>query len=257
MSIDKSYWIDFGFNSDKIPSILCPNCHKGKLQIKDTFISAQTKHSKEKYDSECFSETDYEEKFCGMLECDNNTCKEIITVVGTMFLDPISRYEDGMSYTEWRPFFKPEYFAPQLDIFELKKKYPLKVRNALINSFKLFFADNESCANKIRIVVEVLLDELKIPRTYNKNNKRKNYFLHKRIELFQSKEQDLGALMLSIKWIGNYGSHIDKLSKSDLIDAFIFLQSVLDKLYDDRNKELLKLSSMINKRKKPASKIRK
>ena len=62
-------------------------------------------------------------------------------------------------------------------------------------------------------------------------------------------------MMLSIKWIGNYGSHSFSISKSDLLDAYEMMNAILDDLYDNYAKKLSELSRTINENKKPQSAI--
>ena len=61
--------------------------------------------------------------------------------------------------------------------------------------------------------------------------------------------------MLSIKWIGNYGSHNDSISRIDLLDAYEMMNAILDELYDNYSNKLKALSKSINDNKKPLSAI--
>ena len=258
MSIDRKYWISFYFRKGEIPEIICPTCKEGKLVRNKDFISFETKKSIDLRDLYFTNEMNYEENFVGFLKCNNKNCLDNVSVIGTAFLESDESDYDG-SLESKRPsfciYYRPEYFIPPLEIFRLKKEYPLAINNALRDSFKLFFSDTESSANKIRIVIEILLDILKVPKTFmNSRNKREKYKLHKRIELYKNTNTEIVELLLSVKWIGNYGRHKENLKRDDLIDAYTFLQMVLDKLYDDNSKKILNLAKTINKTKKTASK---
>jgi hypothetical protein len=261
MAMDKAYWIDFHFRKDRIPDILCPTCSNGKLKIKQDFQNFNTRRSRELSQLEYFHETDYEEKFVGFLECENASCKEIVAVAGSMYAEPDNPVFDDLGEylgQSWYTHLRPEYISPALQIIQIKKEYPKTVSIAIKNSFPLFFFDVESCANKIRIAIETLLDELSVKRTFiNTRGKRESYKLHKRIELYKATNNEIGELMLSVKWIGNFGSHTGSLRREDLLDAYLFLETIMDKLYDDKLRTIVKLAKTINKNKKPASKIKK
>jgi hypothetical protein len=260
MSIDKTYWLNLHFRDDKFPDILCPTCRKGMLKIETNFISRDTRRSRELKNADYFDETDYEEKFTGFLKCSNPACEETVVVSGSKFAEPDEVvFDDDGEYLgqPWYTHYRPEYFTPAIEIFPLKKEYPKSVNAILRNSFTLFFLDVEACANKIRITIETLLDELGTKRTFiNRQNKREYYKLHKRIEDYKNTNGEIGELMLSIKWIGNFGSHSGELKKDDIIDAYTFMEVILDKLYDDGMEKIKRLAKTINKTKKPASKIK-
>lgn len=190
----------------------------------------------------------------------NSGCKEIVAVAGSMYAEPDDpEFNDNGEYLgqPWYTYYRPEFFTPTLEIIPLKKVYPKGVSVVLRNSFSLYFVDVEACANKIRIAIETLLDELGVNRTFiNSRGKREYYKLHKRIEVYKTTNNEIGELMLSVKWIGNFGSHSESLKREDLLDAYVFVQTILDKLYDDKMKTIVKLAKSINKTKKPPSKIK-
>lgn len=261
--IDKEYWLNLNFTQDYSIDIRkenpmkldieCPKCGKGKLnkfgkfticETKDTIELSKQKHMD--YDIECL-----DEKFSGLLKCD--FCKDVVAVCGTS--NPEHDYDEEDPSIEYSYFrrLNPEYFSPPLKIFKLKLKYPLKVTEILLKSFSLFFIDNDSCGNKIRISVEALLDELGIAR---KNPvKEESYSLNQRINIYSAVNKYIGDLMHSIRWIGNYGSHENSLTQSDLLDAYIIINHILDYLYDNQENKISELSKSINENKKPASQI--
>lgn len=250
--IDRNYWLNFHFEDDVQIDIECPTCGKGRLNILDKIAIRQTKDAMEILKQEYFNyDIEFlEEKFSGLLTCD--LCKDVVAVCGTSFPDH-DNDEEG-SPTQYYKRFNPEYFSPSLIIFKLKPEYPKKVNETLVKSFSLFFVDNESCGNKIRISVEELLNVLEIKRESEVLDKPKKIILHKRIEQYKKTNPFVGELMLSIKWIGNFGSH-DSLSRSDLLDAYEMLQAILDNVFDNQENKLMKLAKKINDNKRPASKI--
>ncbi|QRR00803.1 DUF4145 domain-containing protein [Dyadobacter sandarakinus] len=112
--------------------------------------------------------------------------------------------------------------------------------------------DTASCANKVRVVVEKMMDDLKIKKTYTSSRSRKSYSLHQRIEFFKTKYPQFADSVMAIKWIGNSGSHNnDPINKNDILDAFEILNYVLADLYETHKKRIHRLTKTINKRKKP------
>jgi hypothetical protein len=96
------------------------------------------------------------------------------------------------------------------------------------------------------------MDSKKIAKSYLDGNKRKEYKLHNRIELFKTSNPEEADSLMAIKWIGNSGSHkSDVLTKDDILDGFEILDHVTTKLYETESKKIKKLREQINKRRKP------
>jgi hypothetical protein len=62
--------------------------------------------------------------------------------------------------------------------------------------------------------------------------------------------------MKATKIIGNYGSHREKVSRQDVLDGYELLKAVLDDLYDNESEKIRLKAELINKNKKPISKIK-
>ncbi len=251
--IDKNYWLNFCFLGGYPIDVKCPTCWKGKLNILEKFAIRESRDAidiqKGKYGNYDIEFID--EKFSGLLTCD--FCNDVVAVCGTSNFESNFDPEDLSVEYEYYRRFKVEYFSPPLNIFPLKHDYPKRVKDILKKSFSLFFIDPDSCGNKIRISVEALLDDLNADRKNSESGKMLS--LHQRIKKYQIKNEGISQLMLSIKWIGNYGSHNDSISRSDLLDAYEMIQSILDYLYDNQEKKLMELAKKINDNKRPASKI--
>jgi|LNFM01.1.fsa_nt_gb hypothetical protein len=259
MAITRTIWKN-SFEKDRVPSWTCPSCQSGNLKGDKTTIkvieSAASKaaHSDEDWDPEWISG-----HFGGTLKCSNAQCGDLVLVMGKMFVDPDSEYDeenDTMHYI-YREFLIPQAFFPSLHIFQIHPDVPRDLASAIVESFKLYWIDISSCANKIRIVVELIMDEQKITRTFTTGGKRKSHSLHKRIELFKVTKPEEADYLMAIKWIGNSGSHTNGgLTKDDILDAYEILEFVTTKLYEKDSHRLKKLSKEINKKKKPIAKKR-
>ncbi|WP_207514993.1 DUF4145 domain-containing protein [Longitalea luteola] len=252
MAVTRTIWKNW-FTENNIPSWPCPSCNKGTLigdkkDIKSyEAISSQKLHREEDWDPEQIWG-----QFTGNLKCD--VCEETVVIAGKMAVEAEHVYDEqyeGYNF-EYIEILQPNIFVPTLNIFELHKDVPEEVCNAIKESFKLFWIDSSSCANKIRTVVELIMDEQKVPKTYKDRGKRKGYSLHKRIELFKAAKSEEADLLMAIKWIGNSGSHVnDELKKDDTLDAYEILDLVTTRLYEKDSHRIKALSKTINKRKKP------
>ena len=254
MAITRTIWKNW-FTADNIPAWTCPSCNHGTLtaEKKDikTFeaISSQNSRQEEDWDPEWVWG-----QFTGILKCDDEKCGETVVMAGRMDVQGDHEYDEqfeGYNFV-YLEYLRPNIFMPTLNIFQIHKDVPKDICKAIKESFKLFWIDSSSCGNKIRTVVELIMDEQKVAKTYIDRGKRKGYSLHKRIELFKAIKPDEAELLMAIKWIGNSGSHVnDELKKDDTLDAYEILEYVTIKLYEKDTHRIKALSKTINKRKKP------
>jgi hypothetical protein len=243
------------FQTSNIPDWTCPTCHKGAL-ITDsknvkTYESAfsLSVHGHDEWDPEWMRGV-----FLGLLKCSNASCNETVVITGIFHSVENHEYDQVNNSVDMviNQMLTPTCFNPPLHIFHINKDLPANIRNEIINSFNVYWLDISSCANKIRVVVELIMDDMKIPKTYLSGNKRRGYILHKRIELFKVEKPEQADLLMAIKWIGNSGSHTsDSLTKDDILDSYEILEHVTTKLYETDSKRIAKLTKTINKRKKP------
>jgi hypothetical protein len=243
------------FTSENIPNWICPHCSLGILEAgKTDFNIIETEASKR-----AKKEVEWEPEwingnFTGILKCSSNKCAEMTIVCGEMSVAYGIAYDEmGNQEYPYSEELSPLLFVPALKIIELDANYPEIIETAIIESFKLFWIDSSSCCNKIRIVIELIMNDQKIPKITTSGKKRRKYSLHERIELFGKKSKDESEQLMAIKWIGNSGSHADeKNTKDDALDAYEILEHVLSKLYHSTT-HIVKLSKSINRRKKPNS----
>jgi len=220
----------------------CPNCNNTSLElIKDKLFSKMTAQSIEM--SAHIPDYALDLIFNGVLKC--KSCSEHIVFTGKGHPSP--EY-DSNKHSRYQAWFSPTYFEPTLNIFDIPENCPEIVTTEIINSFKLFWCDLPSCANKVRISLEILLTENKVKRyVVNNNGKRKSINLHDRIQIFNNDE--LKDLLLAIKWVGNTGSHLGDLKPIDILETYQLLEYALTKLYCNQEAEIKKISKDINKRK--------
>ncbi|HLP52827.1 MAG TPA: DUF4145 domain-containing protein [Chitinophagales bacterium] len=256
MALDKKAFSDF-YNKDDLPEWLCPVCSKGRLRLATptSIRIEETQSSIKGRSDDAWDPFWYDGKFVLRLSCSNKLCKESTYCIGDVIHD-IEHDENGHQYFE--EFLQPKFFNPALKLFEINKLVPKEITEVLLDAFRLFWSDKESCANKIRLVLELVLDDKNVKIFPSSKSRKHRLSLHNRILEFGKKQPDLSARMLAIKWIGNEGSHSGaSLVSSDLIDGMDLLENCLYKLYSGEEERLIRLTKQINKRKGALAKSKK
>jgi hypothetical protein len=256
MPINRDFWLE-PFHKDHFPNWICPKCEVGILRPLDKTFSFEESGdiTMERIRAgEYFDYDAYTFRYSVLLKCNNQDCQERISSCGHGYVREAIDGEDkyGVLITNYAEVFVPEYFYPALKVFSISKKYPDEVVREIESSFKLFFSDPPASANYIRKAVDAILTNRKIKR-YVVNNKRKRVLmnLHNRIVEFEKSKPDAAKKLFAIKWLGNEGSHTDKITKNDVLDAYEILESVLDELYVGYVRLLEKKILIINKTKRP------
>lgn len=252
--IDKTFWKSIRFYKKYKPEITCPNCNKGVLTLLNENMKIRiTKDGRELENIGEYLDVTF--KFSALLICNNKFCQDVTATSGIGTVEQ-EYYVDEGGYDdfEYKEYFLPKFFCPPLNIINPRSEYPDKVRQILVESFSLFFADTSACANKIRQVVEEILSDHDVPRLSRKNRRQNFITLHKRIERFNTdypELTDLGRSFFAIKFIGNGGSHVGEVDKDQLLDAYTILEHALDELYytPKVKKKISKLAKVIIKKK--------
>jgi hypothetical protein len=217
------------FNQNRLPSWTCPTCEQGVLTLDDPNMlvvrpNAETKTS----GGEDWWDYDYAGYvFSGMLSC--KACGESVTVVGKGHVDQ-EYIDDGRDY-EYVTYLTPTYFTPPLKIISPKvnEQVPAQVLKLLSKAHEVCWADPDSALNRLRAIVEEILDYKGVPRTSG----RSRLSLHRRIQLFNDAgtEQVRNAL-LAIKYVGNDGSHgFSGVKRKELLEVFSIVSYCLEKLF--------------------------
>ncbi|EIJ42966.1 hypothetical protein BegalDRAFT_2101 [Beggiatoa alba B18LD] len=254
----------YGEEKPELTDFICPYCNKGIL-IFDTKLCVieQYEHSKKKQDRKRKQDRegywgeiyDYEASIGGVLKCNYDYCNEVVSFCGDIHGEI---YDDetppiDVKYIEFKYIYPPPpplLCDKPINFMRIHEKYPEAIKELLKESFSLYWSHEDSCVNKLRIVVEIvvefLLDALKIP-------KEKNLSLHNRInKLEEGKHLNIKEYLLAIKWIGNEGSHAktlgkDREEKKAVNAAYEILNKVLELVYYDE--KLLEQAKEINKNK--------
>ena len=225
----------------------CPSCMIGVLVPNEKIIpKIETNAS---FEMREYNYSSSEFVFSTLLTC--NYCKDSVAALGKIEEGIEQDQETGIieSYT----IITPTAFFPAPKIIDIPKSCHKSVNKIITESFGLFWMDIGSCANKIRIAIEVLLDELNIPRseTSPKGN-IKHLSLNQRIVEFERSNQKVGRCLHAVKWVGNSGSHFSDITINDVLDAYQLMEYSLENLYPEREQNILMISQkIINTKSKP------
>lgn len=238
---------------------ICPVCQEGYLNCIDkniTYVDYKS-HNEELKKYEDYEAEWFKFAFHGILICDNQKCREEIVFAGKSnheYNSFIHEPSGEFNYINIK-HLDIEYIERAPNIIQLKEMYPPIVKEAIKESFKLFWIDMNSCANRIRVSLEELMNIQKIKR-YPATGKRNKLPLHNRIIIFTDKHPQLKDALLSIKWIGNFASHTETITRNDLLDGYELLEYTMNFLYDNNEERIKKMAKTISSTKKPRSKQR-
>lgn len=146
-------------------------------------------------------------KFICFFTCKN--CSKNVSSTGTMKLDKTERLNSSS--------IKVEYFSPPIPLFNLSNNIPENIREEILQAFNHFHSDITSSGTKLRRVVEKMCFDLGF--------KEKN--LHASISSLSKIYPKEGALLHSLKLLGNDAVHSDNLEIRDLLNAFEIIDFVL------------------------------
>ncbi len=248
MSVDRTIF-QKAFSKANLPEWTCPTCNRGILKGKNgSFTREETWASKEAHGHPHWEPEWISYRYVCQFVCTNPKCEEVVFNAGTGTVSEEVDYNDEEGYSmSYVDLYKPKFFTPALNIFKVSATTPGDVKESIHKSFELFFANPSAAANQMRIALEQLLDHLKVKKFETIKGKRYLLSLHKRIGLIPNKVSDLKELFLAVKWLGNDASHVEGVSKDDVMDVYDIFESILDDIFG-KTKEIKKLAKKINKR---------
>ena len=120
------------------------------------------------------------------------------------------------------------------------KAVPDDMKQAVAASFSVFWSNLDSCANRLRTAIELLLDGIGVVRKVNPNV-MKELTLQQRIERIGSAQYPHVQNMLqAIKLVGNDGSHdLGQAPREDILVCYEILEHVLELVYPPPSKTAL------------------
>lgn len=216
------------FEKSKVPQWTCPTCEKGTLTPVDEFTIKPNAETTQNQDEEWFDSDYAGYVFNGMLNC--GACKENVIICGTGHV--IQDYEDNGPGWDYFTMLTPTFFIPPLKVISpsVNDQVPDQVTLLLNKAHEICWSDPDSALNRLRSIVEEVLDYKGVPRTMANGNRRS---LHNRIELFtEPGTEQVKAALLALKYVGNDGSHgFSGIKRKDLLDVFSIVKFCLEKLF--------------------------
>ena len=256
MAVKRNLW---GPSFRYWPGLPCPSCKLGTLRLDENSISKKDTRSSKIAFSNHYDEAQIEERFIAILTCGNTSCEDNVFVCGKI-IKGHECYQDPEGETVWEleDYYIPRFFEPAPPVFPILSKCPKEVRNELFRAFALIWSDVGSAGNRLRVAVEVLMNECKIQtkakiKAGPNKGKFRNLTLDERIIIFGQKQDDAATQLMAIKWLGNIRSHVGLavLTRDNLLDAFEHFEYALDLIYVKSAADLVRRAKHIIDQKGP------
>ncbi|MBO9172460.1 DUF4145 domain-containing protein [Rhizobium sp. L245/93] len=211
----------------------CPHCATGLLKLDNgTLLRHEPAYSKQERSEAGGALQLLTERFSCHLICDKSFCREAVVVSGFVSIDEqFSNDEDGEVSSYETTFFWPKAMFPAPPVIAVSKKLSQDCKIDLHAAFALLWTDYAACANRLRIFVEHMLDQLDVSRR-SEDGKERELYLSQRIALFGQTHPHHALSLNALREVGNRGSHAGKAEFSDLVDCFYLLQHPISDLID-------------------------
>lgn len=250
MVVKRSLWQE---KFVELPPWQCSTCEAGSLRATGSKISEEPVYSQAEH-KELHWEPEFTVKrFCATMCCQNSTCGEVFLAIGDIQVRSApDEFSDQEDYFE---LYVPKFIHPALNLFNIPGEVPLNIDREIRAAFGLFWTNKPAAIGRLRAALELVLDNLRIPRRTLSNKRRfVRISLHDRIIGFKNKEPELGKKLLALKWFGNEGVHtsadaISATGPEDMFDVFDILEDVLIKLYDTNKLRLDRATNRLIQRK--------
>jgi hypothetical protein len=95
-------------------------------------------------------------RFAGILLCERRACQEVVAIAGDIHYVPT--YGDDDQQEGFAAVCEPTYMDPAPRFFEAPRKAPPEIEPELRRAFSAFWFDSGACANRIRCVVELMMN---------------------------------------------------------------------------------------------------
>lgn len=214
------------FLQDNIPDWCCPACLNASLEmVPGSFMSQLSAFSRENRHEQWYEAEHETYVFSCMLRCSRRACHESVAVSGSG-QGELDR-DDNSVYT----LYQAKSFVPPLPVFTIPRKCPKEISRQLHMVSALLPLSENSAVNAMRITLELLLDELRVPRETTGENPQR-IPLARRI---QDRREVLGAqfeFFDALKDLGNHGSHTDDpIRRSHIEGACRLLNELVQQLF--------------------------
>lgn len=237
----------------ELPNWPCPQCRVATLQFcPEASIERETKLSLDCHSHEAWDPDWITERFARYLECTGKNCGEGAIVTGIKKYQENYKTEyDGGWNLEYIPVYSPLMICPSPSIIHISEDVPDEVLRDILNASALVWLDPNSSANKLRLVTERILTALGINRIKSMKGNRRPIQLTERIDILKKKNAELGGLLDSIRFLGNWGSHEKAISidRNDLLSAFEIMEHIIEEAFSKKKRRIEAQAKDLSKRK--------
>lgn len=233
---------------ESFPYFICSVCERGHIHRPEKILKLETGESIRAKNYDDWEPDWITHSWSGIGVCSNKECAQTFSLGGK------TRMAFTSNWDELTTKYTIKIISPSPMLFQVPSIYPDDAKEKLVNSFGLFFYNPSASANALRASIESFLDELKIRKTVIKNHKRLQLSLGRRVKdyLSTSKYHSISSYVEAIKWIGNSGSHDSSLTAKNVLQAYDFLEIILEDLsLKSKTQKARKSVNEINRRKRP------
>ena len=233
------------FDEQSFPTFLCPTCSVGTLACdKDSIIKVEPEYSRRGQQDESWEPDWITKRFSAHLVCNREKCGEVSLMIGDLPMVESLDSEFGWGLQE---VFAPKAIFPTPLFFLIPNDTPKNVKEVLTESFCTYWQDKNASMNKVRIAIELILDDQGIlQQKKTKSGKVVDITLHERIRVFEKKLAGPAKSLMAAKMVGNIGSHNDQEIERDIVlDVYELVLSCMVFLYGGLNQDLEKRRDML------------
>jgi hypothetical protein len=230
--VDKNIWRK---SYGSLPPLPCPKCGKAKLTRKGEIQRVEPAYITRELDEHGLQGDCSEGSFIAFMVCKGVLCGEVVAVSGDYRCDEhVQQVNDEEEQTFTTYNYRIYSMRPGPPLIEAPKKLNADAKRHLKKAFELFWTDSASCANRLRIVVEYLLDQFDIERDTAKGDPLN---LASRIEKLTKTKPDQADYLNALRWLGNAGSHDGIVDFDDLLSCFDMLEHAMIELFEGRDEK--------------------
>jgi hypothetical protein len=177
-------------------------------------------------------------RFVSFLECTDVRCGEIVVVAGDYLT--VTHTASDLETDEEEEYevthYSPSSMHPAPPIIFGPRTLNDACRAHLAVAHELYWVDLAACANRLRILVEALLDQLKIARRGRKGkSENARLDLSDRIGLLQATRPGQDEALTALRFVGNVASHQGETDLAFMLDCFDILENAMDELLERRS----------------------
>lgn len=231
----------------------CPKCTTGILQPdQNTFVKTEPAYSKNYHDHDAWEPEWIVYRFSLNYVCNKQDCGEVAIVSGAgsvcenrMYLGYPDQYESYFEKEHSEEFWIKSFFpAPRLCY--IPPKTPHDVADHLNISFAVYWVEVSAAANALRASLEALLDQLGVPaEVENATGKLHRLSLHRRLEMWSDTNSEYANLCITLKEVGNLGSHGETVKDELYFSSLEIYSHVLTELFENPAKKMKLLAESI------------